>query len=77
VPRIRNADCSPAFHAEQNDLKSDGSSVASNLREAAALFRYLRELDQLDLDLIVAERLPEEGLGAAINDRLRRASIQL
>jgi L-threonylcarbamoyladenylate synthase len=50
-------------------------SEKGDLREAAAnLFRYLRELDQMDLDLIVAEKLPEEGLGAAINDRLRRAS---
>jgi L-threonylcarbamoyladenylate synthase len=45
------------------------------LPEAAAnLFRYLRELDQLGLDLLVAEKLPEEGLGAAINDRLCRAA---
>ena len=46
-----------------------------DLTEAAAnLFRHLREMDNLDLDLIVAEQLPEAGLGAAINDRLRRAS---
>jgi L-threonylcarbamoyladenylate synthase len=46
-----------------------------DLREAAAnLFRYLRELDALDVDLIVAERVPEQGLGAAILDRLQRAS---
>lgn len=50
-------------------------SSGQDLREAAAnLFRYLRELDQLNLDLLVAEKLPDEGLGAAINDRLRRAS---
>jgi L-threonylcarbamoyladenylate synthase len=50
-------------------------SDREDLVEAAAnLFRYLRELDNLDLDLIVAEKLPEEGLGAAINDRLRRAT---
>jgi L-threonylcarbamoyladenylate synthase len=50
-------------------------SSSQNLREAAAnLFRYLRELDQLNLDLIVAEKLPNEGLGAAIMDRLLRAS---
>jgi L-threonylcarbamoyladenylate synthase len=50
-------------------------SERQNLREAAAnLFRYLRELDVLDVDLIVAERVPEQGLGAAILDRLRRAS---
>ncbi|HEV2841076.1 MAG TPA: L-threonylcarbamoyladenylate synthase [Chthoniobacterales bacterium] len=52
-------------------------SSRQDLREAAAnLFRYLRELDQLGLDLIVAEKLPEEGLGSAINDRLGRAATQ-
>ncbi len=50
-------------------------SERQNLREAAAnLFRCLRELDELGLDLIVAERVPAQGLGAAILDRLERAS---
>jgi REP element-mobilizing transposase RayT len=50
-------------------------SKHADLREAAAnLFRYLRELDALGLDLIVAERVPTQGLGAAIMDRLERAS---
>ena len=50
-------------------------SDRGELREAAAnLFRYLRELDALGLDLIVAERVPSQGLGAAIMDRLERAS---
>jgi len=50
-------------------------SESQDLDEAAAnLFRYLRELDALDVDLIVAERVPLEGLGAAIFDRLQRAS---
>ena len=50
-------------------------SDRGDLREAAAnLFRYLRELDALDLDLIVAERVPCQGLGAAIMDRLERAA---
>ena len=50
-------------------------SGRQDLREAAAnLFRYLRELDQSGLDFIVAERVPEVGLGAAIMDRLRRAA---
>ena len=50
-------------------------SAHQDLREAAAnLFRYLRELDVLGLDLIVAERVPSQGLGAAILDRLERAS---
>jgi L-threonylcarbamoyladenylate synthase len=50
-------------------------SEKQDLREAAAnLFRCLRELDELGLDLIVAERVPARGLGAAILDRLERAS---
>ena len=50
-------------------------SERQDLREAAAnLFRYLRELDELNHDLIVAERVPAQGVGAAILDRLERAS---
>ncbi|MDQ3119888.1 MAG: L-threonylcarbamoyladenylate synthase [Verrucomicrobiota bacterium] len=52
-------------------------SAAGNLREAAAnLFRHLRALDDARLDLIVAEEIPEEGLGRAIMDRLRRAAAR-
>jgi L-threonylcarbamoyladenylate synthase len=52
-------------------------SEREDLAEAARnLFRYLRELDGAGLDLIVAERVPELGLGAAINDRLRRAAAR-
>jgi L-threonylcarbamoyladenylate synthase len=50
-------------------------SGRQDLGEAAAnLFRYLRELDAEDVDLIVAEQVPDRGLGAAIMDRLRRAA---
>jgi L-threonylcarbamoyladenylate synthase len=50
-------------------------SERQDLREAAGnLFRYLRELDALNLDLIVAERVPPQELGAAILDRLERAA---
>lgn len=50
-------------------------SSSGDLREAAAnLFRSLRELDDAGLDLIVAERVPDHGLGSAILDRLRRAA---
>ena len=50
-------------------------SERQDFREAAAnLFCRLRELDELGLDLIVAERVPAQGLGAAILDRLERAS---
>jgi L-threonylcarbamoyladenylate synthase len=61
---------SPQVFAAVRSLSDRG-----DLREAAAnLFRYLRELDALGLDLIVAERIPSRGLGAAIMDRLERAS---
>jgi len=42
---------------------------------AKHLFAAMRELDALDVDLIVAELLPELGLGRAVNDRLRRAAV--
>lgn len=49
-------------------------SEKSDLKEAAInLFRYLRLLDDSEVDVILAERVPEEGLGLAINDRLKRA----
>ena len=55
--------------------KTRALSSSGDLREAAAnLFRYLRELDEAQLDLIVAEELPDDGLGCAIMDRLRRAA---
>ncbi len=49
-------------------------SPSGNLHEAAAkLFTAIRELDNSDADIIVAEIFPNEGIGAAINDRLGRA----
>jgi len=53
---------------------SEVLSPSGDLREAAAnLFAALHRLDSAGLDLILAEPVPEEGLGRAIMDRLRRA----
>ena len=41
---------------------------------AANLFAALRRLEAAGCASIVAERVPEQGLGVAINDRLRRAA---
>jgi L-threonylcarbamoyladenylate synthase len=41
---------------------------------AANLFAALRRLDALGLDLLLAEPCPEEGIGRAIMDRLRRCA---
>ncbi len=50
-------------------------SVRGNLREAAAhLFEALHELDTVGVERIDVEPVPEEGLGVAIMDRLRRAA---
>lgn len=52
-------------------------SPAGDLVEAAKnLFDALRRLDKMPVDLIIAELVPEEGIGRAINDRLRRASAK-
>jgi L-threonylcarbamoyladenylate synthase len=50
-------------------------SKTGNLKEAASkLYSAMHELDKLNLDLIVAQRLPDFGLGKSINDRLERAT---
>jgi L-threonylcarbamoyladenylate synthase len=50
-------------------------SATGDLREAAAnLFAALRRLDAVGVDEIVAEPVPEAGLGRAIMDRLRKAA---
>jgi L-threonylcarbamoyladenylate synthase len=41
---------------------------------ARELFGSLRELDSMGVEVIFVEALPEEGLGRAIMDRLRRAA---
>ena len=51
-------------------------SPTGDLDEAAAnLFGYLRELDAKSPRGIAVMAIPEEGLGEAINDRLRRAAV--
>jgi L-threonylcarbamoyladenylate synthase len=50
-------------------------SAKGDLNEAAQhLFDAMRWLDTADVDVIVAEPMPDVGLGRAINDRLKRAS---
>jgi L-threonylcarbamoyladenylate synthase len=52
-------------------------SPSGDLREAAAtLFAKMRRLDEAGLDLILAETVPERGLGIAIMDRLRKAAAE-
>jgi L-threonylcarbamoyladenylate synthase len=56
-----------------NLIKSLGSRF--NLAAIAKnLFRLLREVDEEDIDVIIAEGVPLEGLGLAVMNRLRKAS---
>lgn len=52
-------------------------SRGSDMKEAAInLFKFLREADESDAELVIAQLLPDEGLGKAINDRLKRAAAR-
>ena len=52
-------------------------SPLHDLHEAAQnLFAAMRKLDETPVQVILAELMPETGLGRAINDRLRRAAVK-
>jgi L-threonylcarbamoyladenylate synthase len=58
-------------------LRCETLSPRGDLSEAARkLFTVMRSLDGSDVDVILAEVFPNEGLGRAINDRLRRAATK-
>jgi L-threonylcarbamoyladenylate synthase len=60
-------------------IQSEGTphvvlSSKGDLAEAASkLFAAMREMDSQNVDLILAEWVPDQGIGRAINDRLKRA----
>lgn len=62
--------------SEMNQVsKIELLSKSGNLTEAASnLYAALHNLDDANLDLIIAERFPNYGLGKTINDRLERAT---
>lgn len=46
-------------------------------KAASKLYDALHELDNQNLDVIIAERFPDYGLGKSINDRLQRATFSI
>jgi L-threonylcarbamoyladenylate synthase len=36
----------------------------------------MHRLDAANLDVIIAEKFPDDGIGKAINDRLERAAVR-
>ncbi len=66
------------FHQSLQDaaLTEIVLSKKGSMQEAASnLYASMHELDHQNLDVIIAERFPEEGLGKSINDRLQRATF--
>lgn len=62
-----------SFSAE-NIVKQLVLTPSGSVEEAAQhLFAYMRLLDASEAEIIIAAPAPEEGLGRAINDRLKRA----
>ena len=52
------------------------SETGDFVEAASKLYNVLHKLDDLNLDVIIAERFPDHNLGKSINDRLERASNQ-
>lgn len=52
-------------------------SKNNSMQEAATnLYNAMHTLDSQNLDIIIAERFPNNGLGKSINDRLQRATFK-
>jgi L-threonylcarbamoyladenylate synthase len=75
----RNGGTGPSAEGPPDENRNGDPAVLTlsetgSVPEAAAnLFEYLYRLDGLRPERIHAETVPEEGLGAAVNDRLRKA----
>jgi L-threonylcarbamoyladenylate synthase len=69
-----------SFSSHFDEIPTENQFILSpnrSLSEAAGkLFAALRSIDQLEVDVILAEIFPEQGLGRAINDRLKRAGAK-
>ena len=70
---LRQVDDSRAGAFEVIEVLSPSGDL---VMAAANFFQALHRLDAAKLDAIYAVRLPDEGLGRALNDRLKRASFR-
>ncbi len=58
-------------------LHQEVLSETANFKEAAAnIYEALQRLDHANLDIILAEKLPDKDLGKSLNDRLVRAAAK-
>lgn len=69
------------FRKIDRELPLDRTEILSlngDLKEAASnLFSSLHRLDKMNIKVIIAESVPEQGLGIAIMDRLRKAAKKI
>ena len=64
-----------SFHKNFNVNNQIILSPSGRMEEAAQnLFEALRAFDKMDVEVVLTELVPDQGLGRAINDRLRRAA---
>jgi L-threonylcarbamoyladenylate synthase len=72
--RVAVLSCTEHAAAYRADAVFDCGSLAEPGRAAQSLYAILRECDERGLNFIIAEGYPEEGIGAALMNRLRKAS---
>lgn len=64
------------FYNDSKIVHQEVLSRIGSLDEAASqLYAAMHELDSKKLDLLIVEQFPNEGIGVAINDKLKRASV--
>lgn len=64
-----------SFQKDYNVQNQIILSPSGKPEEAAQkLFEALRAFDKMDVEIVLTELVPDQGLGRAINDRLRRAA---
>ena len=64
------------FNVESPHVIHELSPRGSLSETAANLYDALHMMDDMQLDIIVAQRFPDVGIGKAINDRLSRAAAE-
>ncbi len=74
---LASSDDLAALGALPNVTPFDLGPADNRAVQASRLFAGLRALDAAGVDVILARTLPDEGLGRAINDRLRRAATTI
>ena len=52
------------------------SATGDMVEATSKLYAYMHDLDKSEYDLILVDPIPNKGIGIALNDRLKRASIK-